>query len=534
MSAAPGNLPKLIDVRALRCSSCGAPLPEPSPGGGDLVSCAHCGTVQKLVDARAFLDQILLQVNAFVRQALPPGLDANVPGVVDPVARHNLWVSNIGPRLSSEYTEFRFRALHLLSRALVVLPFMTESDPAPLGDPKEAYLFQAKAQSVASLAVDEESRALVAEAIALASAYAAALTNLALLRGERPERFHLLERNFADAAKSAQEVPKLQGLAARFGALGALSHALDLVASARARDALPSLEEAKGRLGQARNALGSDFDLAILLQAVDEESSIARATGYLAQALGLDPRGPSPASLLAFRAFLATIAGERRAGLPAFQRTFSAPDRAERLLQMALDARRAQGGQGAVRVAPTAGPWTVPFWVLEVPYTFQTGVAWRKRGVEVPELLLLAATFPLDPPAVTLSDPGRALTDIFSARERSSLMDRVGGKETSISAGGPVRGFLQASAPRPLPPGSVVPAISTPDDALVLVQAYLDHAQRSDPTLGRQLRLSSPRVVDLLYVPLAPPPPGYPAIPALGALSPRSVGDPSVLAPMLL
>lgn len=519
--------PQLLSSTALRCSSCGAPLPD--PGASDLVRCDHCGTVQKLVDARAFMDQIMLQVNAFVRQALPVGVDAAGSSTIDPVARHNLWVTSVGPRLSTEYTEYRFKAYNLFSHALSTLPFTLLTGVPPAGDPKEAFLFQAKLQSVSSLAVDEASKATVAESTGLAVAYGYGLNNLGLLQADKPERYHFMDQNFADASKALRDVPKLRALEVRFQGLSYLARGMDLIAQAKVRDARPLFEQAATFLGQAKQLMGTDFDLSVMLQAVDEELSLARAGQFMADGIGLDPAGLSANSLLAYRGFLTTVTWTRAQAPAALQRSFAAVDRSEKLLRMACDVRRAQSGSAFLKVAPTQGPVAVPFWVIEAPYSFQTGAAWRKHAVEVAEAILLAATFPVDPAALSLSDPSRVVTDVFSARERSGLLARVGGRETSVSAGGPVRGFLQASASRPLQGMRVVPPLSTPEDAQVLVQAYIEQSRRADPTLDKQLKLSSPRVTDLVYVPVQPPPPGYPVIPGLQALSPRSVGDPATL-----
>lgn len=513
----------LVGAKALRCASCGAPLKEPT---GDLVTCEHCGTVSKVVDARAFLDQIMLQVNAFVRQSLPIGLDSASTATIDPVARHNLWTTSIGPRLSTEYGEYRFRTYNLLSHPLATLPFTLASDVPEGGDPKQAFLFQEKVRSVASLAVDEASKNTVAETTGLAVAYAYALNNAALLRGNRSERYHLMAKNFADAAAAMQGIPRFVGLEARFQGLSKLSEGLDLLTQAKVTDARRALLDALPPLSRAQQVMNSDFDLAVMLQAVNQELSLARAASCLNEAVGLDPAGVSPASLLAFQAYLGLLAQHRRVGEGLWQRTFRSTDREARLLQLALEARRAQSNAGAVKVAPLPGSVAFPFWVVEAPYSFQTGAAWRKHAVEVAEAVLVASTFPLEPSAMSGSDPSTVVTDIFSARERAGLLQRVGGKETTISAGGPVRGLLQGSAPRPLQGLRVVPPLSTSDDALVLAQAYIDASRKKDPSLDKQLKLSSPRVVDLVYLPLAPVPPGSPLVPALGALSPRSVGDP--------
>ena len=70
MMAAPvADSASPLSIVALRCRACTAPLPATT--GEDIIKCPSCGTSQRVVDARAFLDQIMLQVNAWVRQVDP-------------------------------------------------------------------------------------------------------------------------------------------------------------------------------------------------------------------------------------------------------------------------------------------------------------------------------------------------------------------------------------------------------------------------------------------------------------------------------
>ncbi|MDD1743178.1 MAG: hypothetical protein LUO85_00970, partial [Methanomassiliicoccales archaeon] len=134
---------------ALRCKSCSAPL-SASPTD-EIVRCQFCGSSQKLVDARAFFDQVLLQVNAWVRQAIPVGMEAMTTGMVDPIARHTLFVNNIQPRLTTEYGEYKFNCFNVLTHPMSVLPYMMDRTTPLTNDPKDLFLFQAKVQQVSAL-----------------------------------------------------------------------------------------------------------------------------------------------------------------------------------------------------------------------------------------------------------------------------------------------------------------------------------------------------------------------------------------------
>lgn len=522
----------MVDTAALRCKSCGAPLPPNVQG--DLVRCDHCGTVQRLVDARAFLDQIMLQVNAFVRQALPAGLDAAATTSIDPIARHSIFVSNVRPRLSTEFGEYRFQAIHLLSSPLITLPFSGPTSPPPPLDPRQVFLFQAKVQSVGALAVDDESRGLVAETLGLSVALAYLLTSQAALAGTAPERYHLASGNFHEAAEALKDQEKYVAVRARCEGLCLLARAYDLFLAGKPLEARPRLADALVQLAQAQQFATANFDLAIMLQPIAQEISFTNAGNSMVDVLSLEAPAAAGSSLLSLRNLLSLLDLQHRTQDPRWQATFRESKRRESILGATLALRRAQAGQGAVKVVPTTGSLLVPFWVVEIPYSFQTGVAWRKHGVEVAEALLLSATFPLCPRALDGSDMPAVVTDVFTSMGRGGFIDRVGGSQTTISTGGPVRSLLAGAAPRPLGYARGVPPVSTADDALHLVQNYIQAAQVRDPTLGRQLRLSSPRVVDLVYVPVTPAPGSTQLVPFLSGMSPRYVGDPSQLASLSL
>jgi len=168
---------------------------------------------------------------------------------------------------------------------------------------------------------------------------------------------------------------------------------------------------------------------------------------------------------------------------------------------------------------------------VELPYTFETGVAWAKRGKEVPETLLVAATFPTEMSSLTGVGSAQVLTDVFAGmrggRSMNRFSDRVRGREQKISESGSLGAMVQNATPGPAQGFQAIPPLTTEIEALRLVQAYVEAIRSTDPKLAAQLRASSPRVLDLVYLPsvlhAAPP------VPALGQLSPISLGNPQAL-----
>ena len=233
-----------LTLMALRCRACTAPLNVTSPDEV-VIRCPSCGTSQKVVDARAFLDQIMLQVNAWVRQAIPMGMETYANQTVDPIARQSVFMNYVKPRLTTEYQEYRFNFLNLLSHPLGVLPFMVERGLPASNTPANVFLFQAKVQSVAPLAMDKEGQMGVAETAGAATAYAYLLNNAALAADTKPERYYLMSKNFAAAAESLKNVPRYAALTDRFQALADLNTGLDQAMNLKFFDAPGPLDKAK-------------------------------------------------------------------------------------------------------------------------------------------------------------------------------------------------------------------------------------------------------------------------------------------------
>jgi len=516
---------------SLRCKSCSAPLTaQPSD---EIIRCEFCGSSQKLVDARAFLDQILLQVNAWVRQAVPVGMDMVTSGMVDPIARHTLFENNIRPRLTTEYGEYRFNCFNLLSHSMAVLPFMTDKGTALVNDPKDIFLFQAKAQQVMPLAVDEECRSLVSEISSLSVVYGYLLNNAGLMTELKPERYHFMTQNFDAAADSLKNVSKYAVLRTRLLGLSKLSKGMDEMMSLNVEEATGTFEEARGRLEEAKTASMQSPDMALMSQAIDQEMSVLRSSVNLAGTLNYAPGRDYASVIQPIRNLMEMFSTLQGAAPDHWRARFGDPSHHEKILASVFEIQRAKTGGGTLKVLPVQGTVLFPFWAVDIPYTFQTGALWRAQGVEVTEALLLAATFPLDMDAFVKDDPRAVLTDVFHARERSGFFNdafkRMSGKERSISGGGPVRELINHV--QALPPGGlrVVPPLSTPDDAVVIIQEYVSAVRAADKTIQNQLRLSAPRVTGLIFVPGVPDAMRPNVMPWLGGLAPKSVGNLQVL-----
>jgi hypothetical protein len=525
-----------VTMLGLRCKACSAPLPANATG--DIIRCEYCGSSQKLVDARAFYDQILGQVNAWVRQAMPAGIGANVSGITDPVARHMVFMNNIRPRLTTEYGEYKFNALNLLSHPLIALPYMTEIGLPISYDPKNVFLFQAKVQSVQPLAVDDESKDLVKETSGLSIAYGYLLNNVSLMRDLRPERYFFMTQNLDAATEAIKDVEKFVPIKERLLALAKLCKALDLISSLKAGESTAHLKEAEEHLAKAEASASQNLEMGIMVQAMRMERSAILSTSYLAQAQIMKSSGNVAEEMYPIVNLLGLLNNLKMNSPPKWQARFIEMSHHEQILKAVADIRAAQSGGGGIRIATGSGNILAPFWAVDIPYTFQTGALWKTQGVEVAESMLISATFPVDQGAASGMDPRAVLTDVFSARERKGFfndgVNRMFGNEKSISGGGVIREIIRNAQPASPSGRKVIPPLSTPQDAIILAQDYIARSIQVDRTIQNQLRLSAPRCTELVFVPAQPDSMRPNVLPWLGILAPSSIGNLGVLSSVLM
>lgn len=510
----------------LRCGSCGAPYP---PGEhGEILTCGYCGASQRVVDARQFLDHFRAQVTAFLRQSIPPGLDLTGSTTVDPVARLAAFQASVRPHLATESEQYRVGLFRLLSTPFAVLPFPSPARTAAGPNPAVVSIFAEKVHSVSALAVDDASRELLRRSSGIAAAYQSLLVAVGLEANPRPERLVLLAQDLSAAADAMRGSGRWTALSTRLTALSIQARAADrLLGGGPPEEIRALLAQSSGGLAEARAALATQPELGFMLGAVDQEAAANRIVGSMATIVERSARvRPHPFLFLQRLQFLLDgIAGAAPAG---WGGAWGSLRLREEIFQRAAALRSAQGGYGSVRtIAPAGAPLLLPCWVLELPYTFETGLLWAKRGKEVPERLLVPATFPTDPSTLVPAGAPRAITDVFrsgtSGPALGQLVGRISGREQRISDSGTLATLLASGAEQPIAGLPALPPLSTGAEAMRIAVAYVEGVRTTQPGAAARLRSSSPRVVDLVYFPATLDGPIH--LPWLGGLSPASVGD---------
>lgn len=211
------------DIVALRCKFCGAPLPADAAKSDDqYITCDSCGTTQQKVDAKAYLDQLMGQVRSWINQAIPGGAAIAASSSVDAVARHNIFVNNIQPRIDSEFGDYKFGLMSLLSHPMMVMPFAIDGRLKPGHTSAKVFEFGAKLKEVAPLAVSDSTAEVLTEASGVTDAYAVLINNSILLAEDKPGRYLLMANNFQTAAGDFSKMRGYEPAALRFEGLAML------------------------------------------------------------------------------------------------------------------------------------------------------------------------------------------------------------------------------------------------------------------------------------------------------------------------
>lgn len=475
----------------LRCKYCGAPLDKKDlESDSPYITCSSCGTSQQRMDAKAYLDQMMGQIQSWISKTIPGGFSMSQTENVDSVARFNIFNNNVRPRIETEYSEYRFAANTLLANPLMVLPFTTDNSAVPSHTSTKAFEFNAKVKSIEALAVDDTSRELVTSAEELASGYAMVINNTKLIQEDKPGRYILMANNFNEAAAAFKKVKGYGLVADRFTALAGLCTGCEKLLNGDGMGSISYFENGYNQLIKVKDSIGTDLNLGIMYHAIEMEITqakiLADIAGFLTKGVAADPLQ-----------ILNTIQRIMSFNYPKTGKwgfLLGNKDRFNYVFDNLSKALNAKAG-GTLLIASGSGEYLIPFWDVDLRYSFQTGAMWAKKSVEVVEDLLIPADFVIDPQC--LSNPRLGLTDIFSVRPEKSILSGIKGTETSISGGEGIGKLSNSAAQNSPGTRKIVVPLSTEKEARKLVSEYLAVCTSQDS----KLKLSNPYVKSLIYIP---------------------------------
>ena len=476
----------------LRCKHCGAPF-EPSALDKDspYVTCTSCGTSQQRVDARKYLEEMMGFVQSWISSAIPMGFSMSQAENVDSVARHNIFVRNIQPRIESGLMEYKFANNNLLANPLLTLPFMAVILRTPSKTSAQAFEFNASVRSVSALAVDENSKRLVNDAATISQAYALMMNNARLLSEDKDGRFILMANNFAETARVFEGIRGYEAMRDRFRGLASVTNGMGMLLEGSIVNAAPMVKEGISVIEKAKAAVMSSPEFSITYQAVEQELSVANAVNGLIDMIQINPSADVMRTLDMIRRVVRQ--GLVNSGM--WSGLLGNLYRYTEIFDEITKVFKAKNGDAAINVAAGGGNWLMPFWMIDLEYSFITGALWAKKSVEVKEVLFAPADFVCDVGLV--NNPSYAITDIFSLRPAKSILAGIKGSETSISAGEGLETIAGSVSAGSAGSRNVILPLSTGKEAAKLASEYLVQRTQQD----QQLKLSKPRVRGLVYIP---------------------------------
>lgn len=469
----------------LRCKYCGAPF-EPETLGSDsqIVTCTSCGTSQQRVDARAYLDQLMTQVQSWISSAIPTGFNMSQADNVDAVARHSIFMRNIQPRIENGLMEYRFCNNSLLANPLLVLPFMTMNIRAPSKSSAQAFEFNASVKSVSALAVDDASTSLVNEAAAVSQIYALMMNNTRLMAEDKEGRYILMSNNFSETSRLLKGMKGYEPIYERFTALAKVCDGISRIMEGDIVNAASMVKEGVAMLESVKTTVMSNAQYSIMYQAAEQELSIANAVDKLIDMIN-DSQTMDPLKTVEM---IQKVMKRGIINTGAWTGTATNTYRYTEVFDEMTKVFDAKMGKSTIRVAAGGGDWLMPFWVIDMEFSMAAGGFLSKKSMEIAETILAPAEFVCDGSVV--NQPQGGLTDVFSLRtgpkDDGSVSEREGVKKLVATVQDGSAGTR-----------SVVLPMSTKKEAAKLGSEYLNQRMRADS----KMRLGKPRVKELIYVP---------------------------------
>ena len=478
-----------------RCKSCGDALDISDPNAQYIV-CKSCGCTNLKSDAMEALNQAKAEIMSWLRQAIPAGINVEQTETMDPIARHNIFMTNVRPSVESEFREYRFGFINILSNQLIAMPFRTLKSINVKHEPKLLFTFDSKIKSVQSLAVDDEAKLTIRTASDVTYAYGLVMNNVNLLAEQTDGRYHYMANNFRNSVQALDGLHEYEIVKKRFDALSLSCDGIAEVVENKSMQAIPKLNEGLKKLEEAKTESMSSLDFGSMSTAISKEIVVVKTVISIADTVCKCPELDSGSVLQTTASMVGELSRQEKLGTPGFEVQFRRPERYTETFAEFSKILAAKAGSGTVKIAKGSGDTLVPFWVVEVKYSFETGSLWKKRSVEVSETTLISAEFTTRDDIIT--NPNGGITDVFSIRPQKKIFDGIKGNETAISMGGEVKNVADSAISSHISGMKVMPPMSTAQEAEIKAEAYLNSHKASHP----QLRMGKSTAKELIYLPV--------------------------------
>jgi hypothetical protein len=511
-------------VLGLKCPNCGASLQE----GSELQNCKYCGMTVRIDDANKYLEYLKGFIISWMRTTLPIGVGGAASSSVDTLARHNIFIYNILPRINAEFGSIQTNAYDLFSKPLVFPPYVRYPYFInQFGETKSFFTYDAKITAIQPFAVNIEDQKNVQKMGGTALALAHVLIGLDLIKQKQPAPFKLTAENFSVASKALESQDQV--LSKRLFALKELYLAMDELYSKNLVSARGRVDQAKNILEDVKRQTAFDINLSLCTGAIEEEIETANTINRIIDIMENSWDGNQLGVLAKINKFFETLSTSNNSIPITWKNRLESAARYCELSKWLSGILESKRGRTAFKITRGSGRLLFPFWVTQVRYTFGTGALWMKKGRCVEENALVAATFPLVPGFA--SAPSEVVTDIFSSKPIGSITSSIVGSETSISIGAQVSNIVQNAQVSSLSGCQVLPPLSTMLEAKQIIGEYVQQVSRM---LVGKMQIASCDVTELLFVPANLSTGHIDFNGSLGYLQPRKVGDPSLINGLLV
>ena len=472
---------------SLRCKHCGAPLDIGQlSSDSTYVTCEYCGTSQQRIDAEKYMQDMMNEARSWALASMPNGYTM---GSGDSVATHAVFVKDVAPKLRNEVNSLRFGMMSVLGNCLIALPYKGAASFSAQHTSERVYAFAEKVKMVSELAGTDEDRALIEEANAVSQTYALALNNVALMGEEKDGKWLLMSHNFTLASEVVGRYQPYQLVAKRLAALSQVCEGFEKLLNADPVTAYGMIRTGKEGMDSIKEEVLKDSSLAIMYAPMGQEISIANT---MVSILGFSTAMGGDAVKM-MQMIKAVVTNEPKSSAP-WSASIKGMGRYDEIFGEISEAVAALG-TGDIPVAAGPGDILIPFWEVDLRYTFVTGKLWAKKSVEVKEDLLICADFPIDAPS--MNDPSNAITDIFKLKPPTTIRESWGGNQTSISSSEGIGDIQDSVAMGNAGGRRIMVPLSTKREADRLCVEYITRKASND----KAFKLSEPIVKRLIYVP---------------------------------
>jgi len=455
------------------------------------------------------------QVKSWISKAIPTGMNISQADNMDPVARHSIFSNSVRPRIETELTEYRFGFLSLLSNQLMMMPHRTTSFRSTHAS-SSAFEFNAKAKSVAPLAIDADSKELMDTADKMSVAYAMMINNMKLLAENKPGRYELMTTNFNEAADALKGLKRYDVVRQRLEALGEVAKGIAFLESGNAVESRVKIQSGLELLEKAKQNTMTNMDFGSTYLAVEKEAAVTGVILNIVETALYDPSTSPLETLEILKRVMTAPTTEYKSAGTDWRGMFGSTKRFIEIFGNMSSISASRAGKDTISVAGGAGSMLMPFWSVDLRYTFVTGALFGKKSVEVREYLLVPASFVTSPES--LDNPRGSITDIFASRS-GGFLSGIKGSEKSISESGEIGTVIRSAADGSASGRKAIVPVSTKKEAESFVLAYL----RQQTTDSSKLKLIKPTVDKLIYIPCEITDASV-SLPSLGKMAPKSVG----------